>query len=88
MYANGDNVAYFDSSGVEHIPKEITKLIGNKNIWTNIFRIKAYDSIMWGYFYNEFIDFTLKGRSLLDWTNLFCRNENEKNDKIILKHSQ
>ena len=27
----------------------------------------------------------LKGKSLLNYTNLFCPNEYEKNDKIILK---
>ena len=39
-------VTYFDSSGVEHIPKEIKTFIKNKSIKTNIFRIQAYDSIM------------------------------------------
>ena len=34
---NGNNVTYFDSFGVEHIPKEIKKFIGNRNITTNIF---------------------------------------------------
>ena len=34
---------YFDSFGIEHIPKEINKFIGNKNIKSNIFRIQAYD---------------------------------------------
>ena len=29
---NAKNVAYFDRFGVEHIPKEIRKLAGNKNI--------------------------------------------------------
>ena len=47
---NSNNVTYFDSFGVEHIPKEIKTFIGNKNIKTNIFRIQAYDSIMCGYF--------------------------------------
>ena len=46
---------YFDSFGVEHIPKEINKFIrskelgsavGNNDIKSNIFRIQAYDSIM------------------------------------------
>ena len=32
-----------------------------------------------------FIDFTLKGKSLLNYTNLFSPNDYEKNDKIILK---
>ena len=45
LYVLNDNVTYFDSFGVEHIPKEVKKFIGNKNIKTNIFRIQAYDSI-------------------------------------------
>ena len=32
-----NNATYFDSSGVEHIPGEIKKFIGNKNIIANIF---------------------------------------------------
>ena len=43
---------------------------------------------MWGYFSIGFIDFVLKGKSLLDYTNLFSRNDYEKNDKIILKYFQ
>ena len=30
----------------------------------------------------------LKGKSLLDYTNLFSTNEDEKNDKIILTYFQ
>ena len=80
-----ENVTYFDSFGVEHVPKEIRKSIGNKNIITNIYRIQAFDSTMCGYFSIRFIDFMLKGKSLLDYTNLFSTNEYEKNDIIILK---
>ena len=83
-----NNAAYFDSFGNEHIPKEISKFIGNKNIITNICGIQTYDSIMCGYFCIGFIDFMLKGKSLLDYTNLFSPNEYEKNDKIILKYFQ
>ena len=72
---NAENVTYFDSFGVEHIPKEIRKFIGNKNIITNIYRIQAYDSIMCGYFCIGFIDFMLKDKSLLEYTNLFSPNE-------------
>ena len=40
LYLGGANdVTYFDSFGVEHIPKEIRTFIGNKRIKTNIFRI-------------------------------------------------
>ena len=71
---NANDIIYFDSFGVEHIPKEIKKFIGNKNIITNIYRIQAYDLIMCGYFCIGFIDFMLKGKSLLDYTNLFSPN--------------
>ena len=74
--------------GVEYIPKEIKKLIGNKKIITNIYRIQAYDFIMCGYFYIGFIDFMLKDKILLDYKNLFSPNEFEKNEKIILKYFQ
>ena len=41
LYLNAENVTYFDSFRVEHIPKEFRKLIGSKNIITNIYRIQA-----------------------------------------------
>ena len=88
LYVNDDNVTYFDSFGVEHIPKEIKKFIGNKNVMTNIYRIQTYDSIMCEYFCIGFIDFMLKGKSFLDYTNLFSRNDYDKNDKMILKYFQ
>ena len=84
---NSNNFIYFDSFGTEHIPKEIKKIIKNKNIVTNIYRILAYDSIC-RYFCVGFINFMSKGKQLLDYTNLFSPNEYEKNDKIILKYFQ
>ena len=53
-----ERTVYFDSFGVEHIPKEINKFIRSKelssavnnDVKSNIFRIQAYDSIMCGYF--------------------------------------
>ena len=63
LWVNNNNVAYFDSLGVEHIPKEIIKFIENRNIKTNIFRIQAYDSIICGYFCIAFIDLCLKVRA-------------------------
>ena len=68
---NNNNVTYFDSFGVEHIPKEIKTFISNKNIKTNIFRIQAYDSITCGYFCIGFIDSMLAGKTLIDFANLF-----------------
>ena len=49
-----------------------------------IYRIQASDLIMCGQFIIKFIDFMLKGKSLLEYTNLFSLNEYKKNDKIIL----
>ena len=43
---------------------------------------------MSGYFCIEFIDFMVKGKSLLDYTNFFSPNDYEKNDKIALKYFQ
>ena len=39
---------------------------------------------MCGYFCIKFIDFMLKGKILLDYTNLVSPNEYEKNWKVIL----
>ena len=71
LWVNNNNVTYFDSFGVEHIPKEIIKSIDNRNIKANIFRIQEYDSIMCGYFCIGFIDFIFNGKSLTDYINLF-----------------
>ena len=86
MYVHNDNVTYFDSFGVEHIPKEIKAFINNKNITTNIFRIPAYDLITCGYFCIGFIDFMLAGKTLTEFTNLFSPNNFKKNDDIILNY--
>ena len=32
LYALNNDIAYFDSFGVEHIPKDIRCFIGNKNM--------------------------------------------------------
>ena len=84
MYVNNNEVIYFDSFGMEHIPKEIKRFIGHKNIKTNIFRIQADNSIMCGYFCIGFIDFMLEGKSLIDFTSLFSPYDIKKNDRIIL----
>ena len=61
LFIKTNEFIYFDSFGIEHIPKEINKFIGsNKKIKANIFRIQAYDSIMCRYFCIEFINYMLK----------------------------
>ena len=73
LYVNNKTVTYFDSFGIEKIPK-VNKFIGNRNIISNIYRIQNYDSIMCGYFCIGFIDYMFKGKSLTDYTNLFSPN--------------
>ena len=58
-----NKVIYFDSFGIEHIPKEINKFINNNNIESNIFRIQGYDSIICEHFCIEFIIHMLKGKT-------------------------
>ena len=82
LFVKANKVIYFDSFGIEYIPKEINKFI-NDNIESNIFRIQAYDSIMCGYFCIESINYMLKGKTLLDYPNLFSPNEFKKNDQVI-----
>ena len=65
LYSVDNNVTYFHSFGVEHIPKEIKKFIDNKNITINIFRIQAYNSVMC----KSLTD--LISKSLTDFANLF-----------------
>ena len=62
MYVNAKNGIYFDSFRVGHIPKEMRKVIGNKNIITNIYRVQAYDSIRCGNFCIGFTGFTLNDK--------------------------
>ena len=82
-----NDVTYFDSFGLEQIPKEIRTFIDPpSSIKTKIFRIKAYDSIMGGYFCIGFIDFMLAGKTLTEYTNLFSPNNFKKNDGIILNY--
>ena len=65
LYVHNDDVTYFNSFGVEHIPKEINAFINRSlSITTNIFRIQAYDLIMCEYFCIGFIDFLLAEKNL------------------------
>ena len=64
LHVKNNEVTYFDSFRVKHIPKVIKELVKNKNIKTNIFRIQANDSVMCGYICIGFIDFLLKGKTL------------------------
>ena len=93
LFIKTNEFIYFDSFGIKHIPKEINKFTrskelgsavgSNKKIKANVFRIQAYDSIMCGYFCIVFINYMLKGKTLLDYTNLFSPNNFKKDDRVI-----
>ena len=82
MYVNDNDITYFDSFGVEYIPKTIKKCINrslhNKNIKANIFRMQAYYSIMCRYFCIGFIKFMVAGETLTDFTDLFSSSDFKK----------
>ena len=79
-------IVYFDTFGVEHIPEEIIKFIGNRNIKANIYSVQANNSVMCDYFCIGFIDFMLAGKTLIDYTNLFSPYDFNKNDSIIFSY--
>ena len=83
LFVKPKYMVYFYSFGIEHIPKEINKFIGNNGIKSNIFRIQARDSIMCGYLCIEIINYMLKGKTLLGYTNLFSPNDFKKSNQVI-----
>ena len=86
LFCNRNEIVYFDSFGVEHVPEEIKEFVGNKNIIANIFRVQANDSVICGYFCIDVIDFMLAGKKLTDFTNMFSPQDFQKNDDIILSY--
>ena len=90
LFCNRNEIVYFDSFGVEHVPKEIKEFASNKNIKANIFQVQANDSVMCWYFCMGFIDFMIAGKKLTDYTNLFSshdfiKNEVKKQDWLIIQ---
>ena len=86
LYVNNKTVTYFDSFGIEHIPKEVKNFIGNRNIISSIYRIQNYNSVMCGYFSIGFIDYMFNGKNLTDYTYLFSPNNFKKNYDLILNY--
>ena len=81
LYTINNNVTYFDSFGVEHIPKEIKIFIDKSIAVTNIVRIQVYDWVCFG-----FIGFMLEIKALTGFTDRFSPNNFKKDDYIILKY--
>ena len=50
LFCNRNEIVYFDSFGVEHVPEEIKEFVRNKNIKANIFRVQENDPEICGYF--------------------------------------
>ena len=75
LYTKNNKAIYFDSFGVEYIPKEIEKFIGHRDTKTNVCQIQDFDSIMCGYFCIYFIDVMFAGKKLIDFTNLFSPDD-------------
>ena len=86
IYLKNNNVTYFDSFGIEYIPKKIAKLINDKSIKSNIFRIQSFNSILCGYFYTGFIEYTSNNLGLNEYAKLFLVTNVDKNDQIILDY--
>ena len=84
LFCNRNEIVYFDSFGVEHVPEEIKEFIGNKNIKANIFRVQANNSIICGYFCIGFIDFMLAGKTLVSFTSMFSPLNSIEIDKTNL----
>ena len=84
------NLDEYENTGTHWIAlfvktNEAIYFIGNNNIKSNIFRIQVYDSIMCGYFCVEFINYMLKGKTLLDYTNLFSPDDFKKKTIKLLE---
>ena len=84
LFYKKNEIVYFGSFGVEHIPEEIKEFIGNKSIKANIFRVQANNSVMCGSFCIVFVDFMLAGKNFTDYRNFFSPHDFKKNDNIIL----
>ena len=83
LCSNRSEIVYINIFGVEHVPDEIKKFVGNKNIIPNIFRVQANNSVMCWYLCIGFINFMLAGKKLSGFTSTFSPYDFKKNDNII-----
>ena len=84
LHINGSKATYFDSFGIEHIPNEVIRFIGDRHIDSNIFRVQSKKSVLCGYFCIKFLEYMFAGKSLTDYTKLFSPTQFDKNDKKVL----
>ena len=83
-----NDVTYFDSFVIKYSPKEIKKLVGNKNIKINIFRIQKCDLIMCGHVCIVFINFMLAKKDLVQKCNAYETHNIYPNLGILLSDQQ
>ena len=83
LFIHKITTVYFDSFETEYISQEILIKINNKSITHYIFRIQDNESIMCGFYCIAFTEYTLAGKTWLNYTNLFFPNYYKKNDKTI-----
>ena len=89
LFIDRSTALYFDSFGMEYIPKEVlNKKIKDKSISHNTFRIEDNESIMSGFYCIAFKEYILAGGTLLHYSNLFSPSDYKKNGKIICKYFQ
>ena len=69
LFIDRNTAVYFGSFRIENIPQKVLNKIKDKSITHNIFRIQDDDSIMCEFYRIVFIEYTLAGKSLLDYTN-------------------
>ena len=86
LFCNRNEIVYFDSFDVEHVPEEIKEFVVNKNIKANIFRVQANGSVMCGYFCIGFNEFMLADKKLTDFISWFCPYDFEINYDRILSY--
>ena len=84
LFINKNTAVYFDSLGIEYIPKEVLNKIKDKSITDNIHKIQDNETIMCGVSCIAFIEYMLAVKTLLDYTNLF--SPNDRKDKIVYKY--
>ena len=77
LFCNKNEIVYFNSFCVEHVPEEIKEFIGIKNIKAHIFRVQANNSVMRGYFCIGFIGFMLAGKKF-EIENYFHQEINQR----------
>ena len=86
MFIDRNTAVYCDSFGNENIPQTALNIIKNKSVTHNIFRIQDNGFIMCGFYCIAFVEYILKGKTLLNYINLFSPNDYINNSKIIFKY--